>query len=144
MRAAGSWRPGIGAFMPPPWPCWRHRAGRLILESSSRSTLLVERKPVSTFRDHALPIRRFGSGVDRRSGHEGVEGGERLHPEPILLHQQLMAAARHDEMGAGPQPDGKFVDRRRRDDLVVAGGDDQYGLADSGRKARLREVSDRL
>src|SRR3982074_528879 len=72
----------------------------------------------------------FSSSEDRRSGHERVKGGKRLHPESILFHQQLMAAARHDEMGTGPQPDSKFIDRGCRDDLVVAGRDDQHRLAD--------------
>src|ERR1700681_2275243 len=80
-----------------------------------------------------------GSGVDRRSGHECVEGGESLHPEAVLLHQEVMPARAHDKMGPRPQPDPEFVDRRRRADLIVAGGDDQYGLADFGRKARLGE-----
>src|SRR5713101_9468871 len=71
----------------------------------------------------------------RRSRHEGVERRQHLAAEAILLHQQLVARARHDEMRAGAQPHRELVDRRRRDDAVLTGRDDQDRLPDLARKA---------
>ena len=39
-----------------------------------------------------------------RARDEGVEGGKGLTAETVLLHQQLVAGARHNEVGARAQP----------------------------------------
>ena len=68
----------------------------------------------------------------RRARHEGVERRQHLAAETILLHQEFVARARHDQVRAGAQPRREFVDRPRRNDLIVAGGDHQHRLADLG------------
>ena len=53
----------------------------------------------------------------RRAGHEGVERRPELRAKAVLLHQQFVPRARHDEVRAGAQPHRELLDRRRRDDL---------------------------
>src|SRR5262249_13664032 len=99
-----------------------HRAGREVLRSGESG---VRHK---TSRPH--PGRR--SLEQRRARHEGVERGQGLDAKTILLHQQLVARARHDEVRAGTQLEREFADRGGRYDPVHARSEDQNRLPDAG------------
>src|SRR5262249_37434291 len=63
-------------------------------------------KPFPPAPEHAIT-------EQRRARHEGVERRQRLAAVAILLHQQFVAGARHDQVRARPQPDREVIDRRR-------------------------------
>ncbi len=97
---------------------------------------------VVAFQHQVLLLKRT-SPEQRRARDEGVERGPELRAETVLLHQQLMLGADHDEMRAGAQQRGEVLDRRIRDHGVAAGSDDENRLADAGGIIRLVELRHR-
>jgi hypothetical protein len=69
----------------------------------------------------------------RRARHEGVERGPELQAVAILLLQDFMLGAGNDQMRAGAQMINELLDRRRRNDAVIAGRQHQDRLADPRR-----------
>src|SRR5258705_12765576 len=66
----------------------------------------------------------------RRARHEGIERRPELRAVAVLLLQDFVLRAGDHEMRAGAQVIGELLDRRRRDDGVVAGGQHQDRLPD--------------
>src|SRR5205085_114532 len=62
----------------------------------------------------------LGSLEQRCTRHEGVERRPELRPVAVLLLQDLVLGAGDDEVRAGAQVIGEFLDRRGRDDGIVA------------------------
>src|SRR3984893_14756372 len=85
-------------------------------------TRFLQREPVSTSLENAL----F---EQRRARHEGVERRPELQAVAVLLLQDFVLRAGDDQMRAGAQMIGELLDRRGRDDGVVAGGQHQDRLA---------------
>src|SRR5262245_5409695 len=89
--------------------------------------------------------RRAGNSAERRRArHKGIEGCQHLAAEVILLHQELVAGSRHDEVRACPQADREFIDRRGGDDLILPGRNDEHRLPDLARITQYRELAHRL
>src|ERR1700744_3470982 len=64
----------------------------------------------------------------RRAWHEGVERRPELLAVTVLLLEDLMLRPGDDQMRAGAQMIGELLDRRRRHDGVVRGGQHQDRL----------------
>ena len=97
-------------------------------------TLFVERRLPERIprgcRSAAAGVR--ASLEQRRARHEGVERGPELRAVAVLFLQDLVPGAGDHQMRAGAQMIGELLDRRGRDDGVVAGGQHQDRLADFG------------
>ena len=64
-----------------------------------------------------------------RARHEGVKRCPELAAENVALHQDVMPRLGQGDEMAGLQAAGERFDRRRCDDPVGAGGDDQRGVS---------------
>ncbi len=81
---------------------------RINMSSARRNFLLRD----YGFRARAFRRARNDDLIRRRSGHEGIERRPELRAEAVLLHQQLMLGADHDELRAGAQLAREVLDRR--------------------------------
>src|SRR5262249_21813914 len=113
-----------------------HAGGRIIAAGDKRvHAAAIEglgRRESGVRRKTSRPSLGRRSLEQRRARHEGVERGQGLDAKTILLHQQLVARARHDEVRAGTQLEREFADRGGRYDPVHARSEDQNRLPDAG------------
>src|SRR5262249_16699863 len=90
---------------------------------------------------YVTSIVRRPSSEQRRARDECVERRPKLLSVAIALHQDLVARSRDHEVRADAQARCELSRHRRRDDVILAGRDDQDRLADALRILRLGEVA---
>src|SRR5437899_6314666 len=111
---------------------WFETHGIAVLLTMRVSDLILRRRVSAVSKDEATEL-EIGSEPlfeQRRARHEGVERRPELRAIAVLLLQDLVPGAGDHKVRAGAQVIGELLDRRGRDDGVVAGGEHQDRLAD--------------
>src|SRR5437899_784216 len=110
---------------------WFETHGVAVLLIMRVSDLILRRRVSAVSKDEAnLKIESEPLFEQRRARHEGVERRPELRAIAVLLLQNLVPGAGDHQMRAGAQVISELLDRRGRDDGVVAGGEHQDRLAD--------------
>src|SRR6267154_295610 len=110
---------------------WFETHGVAVLLTMRVSDLILRRRVSAVSKDEAnLKIESELLFEQRRARHEGVEHRPELRAIAVLILQDIVPGAGNHKIRAGEQVIREPLDRRGRDDGVVAGGEHPDRLAD--------------